>query len=105
MIYFFNYPLKMFKSILLLIIIYFISVLFNYYIYPLILTIISINFYNNIIITLLILIQIDNFVLYNDYTNVKLEKDIFRNKFKLLFKKPKLSKSFNDKINELILNY
>jgi hypothetical protein len=95
----------MFKSILLLIIIYFISVLYNNYIYPILLTVISINLYNNIIISLLILIQIDNFMLYNDYTNVKLEKDIFLNRFKLLFRKPKLSKSFNEKINELILNY
>lgn len=90
---------------LLLIIVYFISVLYNIHIYPLILTVISINLYNNIIITLLILIQIDNFVLYNDYTTVRLEKDIFLNRFKLLFQKPKLSKSFNDKINNLILNY
>lgn len=57
---------------LLLIIIYLISVLYNIHIYPLILTVISINLYNNIIFTLLILSQIDNFVLYNDYTIVKL---------------------------------
>lgn len=56
----------MIKQLTFLIIIYFISFIYNKTIYPYIITYISVEYYNNIIISLLILIQIDNFTLFYD---------------------------------------
>ncbi len=43
-----------------------ISCLYNLHIYPIIISNIDLLFYNNFIISLLILIQVDNFILYYD---------------------------------------
>ncbi len=94
----------MLKEIILLIIIYFISMFYNYYINPFILSFISIYIYNNIIISLLILIQIDNFTLYRECEDAKLLKNIFLSRLNILLQKQKLSRSFNDNLNNLILN-
>lgn len=95
----------MFLEITLLIIIYFSSVLYNTFILPIIFTYISSNIYNNLIISLLILIQIDNFILYQDYKKVLDEKNsIFLNQLKVIIQKQKLSKSFNEKFHNVIIN-
>lgn len=56
----------MIKEIMLLSIIYSFASLYNHYIYPLIINNIDHIYYNNIIISFLILIQIDNFSLFYD---------------------------------------
>jgi len=56
----------MIKEIILLSIIYGFSGLYNQYIYPIFILWIDEYYYNNIIISLLILLQIDNFRLFND---------------------------------------
>jgi len=94
----------MFKEFILLIIIYLFSILYNNNISPIILLYIPYNIYNNIIISLLILIQIDNFLLYQENENAKLYKNITFSRLKILLEKQKLSNSFNEKINELIVN-
>ncbi len=94
----------MLKEIILLLIIYLTSILFNYYISSFILLYISNELYNNIIISLLILIQIDNITLYKENEDVKLIKNIFLSRLNILLQKQKLSKSFNENLNELILN-
>jgi len=54
---------------------------------------------------LLILIQIDNFILYQDYKKVLDEKNsIFLNQLKVIIQKQKLSKSFNEKFHNVIIN-
>jgi hypothetical protein len=54
---------------------------------------------------LLILIQIDNFILYQDYKNVLDEKNsIFLNQLKNTIQKKNLSKSFSEKIHNFIIN-
>ena len=64
----------MFKGAFLLIIIYSISMFYNYFISYLLIYL-SYNFYNNIIISLIILVQIDNYILFIDYNKIKLELD------------------------------
>lgn len=56
----------MLKQIIILSIIYGISIFYNSFIQPEILNYIKIEYYNNIVISLLILIQIDNFILFYD---------------------------------------
>lgn len=56
----------MIKEIILLVFIYIISTFYNEMIQPIIMEYISINYYNNILISILILIQIDNFTLFYD---------------------------------------
>ena len=85
----------MIKEIILLIIIQLISIIYNYYLFPLIIKIISYNIYHNIIISLIILIQIDNFTLYYDLTT--------NNSLNTEPLKPNPLK--DDKINGIILNY
>jgi len=81
----------MFLEITLLIIIYFSSVVYNSFVLPIIFTYISPNIYNNLIISLLILIQIDNFILYQDYKKVLEEKNsIFLNQLKSYHTKTKI---------------
>jgi hypothetical protein len=94
----------MLKEIILLLIIYLTSILYNYYISPFLLLYISNELYNNIIISLIILTQIDNITLYKENEEVKLIKNIFISRLNILLKKQKLSKSFNENLNELILN-
>jgi|LakMenEpi03Aug12_release.lakeMendotaPanAssembly.Ray.scaffolds.fasta_scaffold01450_33 hypothetical protein len=77
----------MIKGFLLLTIIYLFSMLYNYFIKYLLLLYISNNLYNNIIISIIILVQIDNFIIYTDYIKNKLElenllKEININKLK-----------------------
>jgi hypothetical protein len=52
----------MIKEFSLLTIIYIFSMLYNYFIRYLFLLYISYNFYNNIIISIIILVQIDNYI-------------------------------------------
>lgn len=77
----------MIKEFSLLTIIYIFSMLYNYFIRYLFLLYISYNFYNNIIISIIILVQIDNYIIYTDYIKNKLElenllKEININKLK-----------------------
>lgn len=77
----------MIKGFLLLTIIYLFSMLYNYFIKYLLLLYISNNLYNNIIISIIILVQIDNYIIYTDYIKNKLElenllKEININKLK-----------------------
>jgi hypothetical protein len=51
---------------MLLSVIYGIACLYNMNIYPYIITVMDVSYYNNIIISFLILIQIDNFTLFYD---------------------------------------
>ena len=76
----------MIKGFLLLTIIYLFSILYNHFIKYLLLYI-SNDIYNNIIISIIILVQIDNFIIYKDYKKNKLEleyllKEININKLK-----------------------
>ncbi len=64
----------MIKEIILLGFIYIISTIYNEIIQPIIIKYINIDYYNNIIISLLILIQIDNFTLFYDLSK-KLENE------------------------------
>jgi hypothetical protein len=74
----------MFKGPCLLIIIYSISMFYNYFISYLILLYLSNNTYNNIIISLIILVQIDNYMLFIDYNKIKLEINNLINENKIL---------------------
>jgi len=56
----------MIKEMMLLSVIYGIACLYNMNIYPTLMTIMDPFYYNNIIISFLILIQIDNFTLFYD---------------------------------------
>lgn len=56
----------MIREIMLLSVIYGIAILYNMNIYPILITIIDPFYYNNIILSFLILIQIDNFTLFYD---------------------------------------
>ncbi len=80
----------MLKRIFLLSIIYSFSMFYNYLINKFILIYIPYNIYNNIIISLLILVQIDNFILFFDYNKIKLDLDklIKENKKFIQFKPP-----------------
>jgi hypothetical protein len=80
----------MLKRIFLLSIIYSISMFYNYLIHNYILIYISNTIYHNIIISLLILVQIDNFILFFDYNKIKLDLDnlIKENKKIIIFKQP-----------------
>jgi len=105
----------MIKQSILIILIYFTSYIYNLTIYPIIITYINHNFYNNIIISLLILIQIDNFTLFYDlskknenlnnrsriedkYINIILKQIEYINKEKreLLYITKRKTKSYND---------
>ena len=74
----------MIKEFSLLTIIYIFSMLYNYFIRYLFLLYISYNFYNNIIISIIILVQIDNFIIYNDYIKNKLELEKLLKEKKIL---------------------
>jgi len=56
----------MLKEFMLLTVIYSFSTLYNMNVYPYIITVIDPFYYHNIIISFLILIQIDNFTLFYD---------------------------------------
>jgi len=59
------------------------SYLYNLIIYPYILLLISINLYNNIIIYLIIILQIDNFSLYHELnTYIKEDNDRMDERYK-----------------------
>jgi hypothetical protein len=58
----------MIKELLLLSIIYSISIIYNDNIRPILIYYLTSEYYNNLIISLLILIQIDNFTLFYDLT-------------------------------------
>lgn len=87
----------MFKGPCLLIIIYSISMFYNYFISYLILLYLSNNTYNNIIISLIILVQIDNYMLFIDYNKIKLEINNLINENKIL-------QENQNKINNQFLN-
>ena len=72
----------MIKEFSLLTIIYIFSMLYNYFIRYLFLLYISYNFYNNIIISIIILVQIDNYIIYTDYIKNKLELENLLNYLK-----------------------
>ena len=57
---------SMIREIMLLSVIYGIACLYNMNVYPFIITVMDVSYYNNIIISFLILIQIDNFTLFYD---------------------------------------
>ena len=96
----------MFKEILLLLMIYSTSILYNIFISPFLLTFISQNIYNNLIISLVILTQIDNFILYMDYKNkdIKLIKDINMENFNIIMNQLKIltQKNYMKKIKKII---
>ena len=73
----------MLKEISLLTIIYLFSILYNHFIKYLLLYI-SFDIYNNIIISIIILVQIDNFIIYNDYIKNKLELEKLLKEKKIL---------------------
>ena len=56
----------MIREIMLLSVIYGIACLYNMNVYPYIITVMDASYYHNIIISFLILIQIDNFTLFYD---------------------------------------
>lgn len=96
----------MIKEIIFLSTIYIISSFYNEIIQPIIIKTIPIEYYNNIVISLLILIQIDNFTLFydlskrqdNDNTNSKIEDKymkIILNQIEYINKK---EREFNRKI-------
>ena len=70
------------KQILLLSLIMFISYLYGQYLLQYILIIIPIEIYNIIIIFIVILIQMDNFILYNDFST-KYNKKIIDIEYRL----------------------
>jgi hypothetical protein len=94
----------MFKGIILLVIIYIFSIIYNNYITPIILLYIPNYIYNNIIVSLIILIQIDNFSLYKENEDAKLSKKIIFTQLKILLKKQNLSKSFNENFDKVLFN-
>jgi len=59
----------MIKGLILLMAIYSFASIYNQFIQPFIIYYITIFYYNNIVISLLILIQIDNFLLFYDLMN------------------------------------
>lgn len=63
----------MFKEFCYLSTVGIISYLYNLYIYPLIICYLDLYFYNNLIISLLILVQVDNLILYKDIMDLKRE--------------------------------
>ena len=63
--------LKMINSFIYISLILYISYLYNLYIYPLIIQIITLNIYNNLLIFIVIITQIDSFIIYNDYIKNK----------------------------------
>jgi len=87
----------MLKGSCLLIIIYSISMFYNYFISYFLLIYLSNNIYNNIIISLIILVQIDNYILFIDYNKIKLEIENLINENKYL-------KENQNKINNKFLN-
>ncbi len=64
----------MIKQITFLSIIYFIAIIYNKTIYKYIISYITIEYYNNIIISFLILVQLDNFTLFYDLSK-KIESE------------------------------
>lgn len=76
----------MLKEFILLFLIYSTSIFYNTYIKYLILYIIPYNIYNNLIISLIILIQLDNLILFYDYKNkdINLIKDINMENFNII---------------------
>ncbi len=70
---------------------------YNYFISYLILLYLSNNIYNNIIISLIILVQIDNYILFIDYNKIKLEINNLINENKFL-------QENQNKINNKLLN-
>jgi len=91
----------MIKQIVLLFIIDVISITYNKYIFPFIIKYVSYEYYNIGIIFMLILTQIDNFTIYNDYINLK-------NKYKNVstpIQSPTIEPLKDHKINGIILNY
>jgi hypothetical protein len=82
----------MLKEISLLTIIYLFSILYNHFIKYLLLYI-SNDIYNNIIISIIILVQIDNFIIYKDYKKNKLElENLLKEKNINKLKPPKIYK-------------
>ena len=63
----------MIKEFIYLSLIGYISYIYNLYIYPIVIKIISEHIYNNLIIFMIIIIQIDNIIIYND---LKIKKEI-----------------------------
>lgn len=103
----------MIKQLTFLIIIYFISIIYNKTIYPYIIIYISVEYYNNIIISLLILIQIDNFTLFYDLSK-KIETETNHSKIEDKYIKTILNQidyinkkemDFNRRINKFKDNY
>ena len=92
----------MLKEISLLFIIYSFSVFYNNYISKIILYFIPYNIYNNLIISLIILIQIDNYVLYMDYKNkeINLIRDINMENFNIIINNLKKI-SYENKITKM----
>lgn len=74
----------MFIGIMLLLLIYSFSLFYNTYISHIILLIIPLNIYNNIIISLLLLVQIDNLCIYKDYCDIKSVRDINLQNFNII---------------------
>jgi len=72
----------MYKKINILLLIYIISCLYNKFIYHYIILLISIKTYNNLLIFLIILIQLDNFSLLFELENKKIEEtNIIQDKY------------------------
>lgn len=93
--------ITMIKQIILLLFIDLISITYNKYIFPFIINYISYEYYNIGIIFMLILTQIDNFTIYNDYINLI-------NKYKNVptpIQSPTIEPLKDHKINGIILNY
>lgn len=93
--------ITMIKQIILLLFIDLISIIYNKYIFPFIINYISYEYYNIGIIFMLILTQIDNFTIYNDYINLI-------NKYKNVptpIQSPTIEPLKDHKINGIILNY
>lgn len=61
-----NHYQSMIRELMLLSVIYGIACLYNMNVYPYIITVMDASYYHNIIISFLILIQIDNFTLFYD---------------------------------------
>ncbi len=105
----------MIKELILLIFIEILSIIYNTYLFPFIINILSYNTYNNIIICFLILIQIDNFTIYSDYKKLKLKYDELKkitnttNTTPILKPEEKTEPIIeplkDDKINGVILSY
>jgi len=69
----------MIKKVLFLGLIYCISIIYNNSIAPIFINYLTKEYYNNIIISLIILIQIDNFILFYDFSK-KNESEILHTK-------------------------